>query len=184
MKTLSLLEQPGFKEKAKQIKLMVFDVDGVLTDGRIYVDDNHVEIKAFHVLDGIGIKHLQHAHIQIAVISGRKGEGVNHRLKTLGVENIFLGIEDKKSVLLRLLEKYDYTPEQTAYMGDDLPDLPLLTFVGLGVTVPNAVQEIIDMTPFITQKKGGKGAVRELSDAILKSQDQWDGVIQYYRSLK
>jgi len=175
------LESPEFIEKAKHIKLVIFDVDGVLTDGRIYVDDHGFEMKAFHVLDGIGTQWLQQSGFEVAIISGRYADGVKHRLEKLGIQHIFLGVENKKAVFESLLSELKLTPIQTAYMGDDLPDLPLLKSVGLGVTVPNAVQEVLNQTSFVTQKKGGKGAVRELCEALLKSQAKWETFLLKYR---
>ncbi len=171
---------PECIEKAKSVKMIIFDVDGVMTDGRIYVDDHGSEIKAFHVLDGNGIKLLQKANIDIAVISGRNAPGVAFRMESLGIKRVFQGYTDKTNIYQKLLDKLNLKDCEIAYMGDDLPDLPLLRRVGLPITVPNAVKEVLDCTPFVTQAKGGKGAVREVCELILKAQGKWENILNQY----
>lgn len=168
---------PEFIEKAKLVKIVIFDVDGVMTDGRIYVDDHGLEMKAFHVLDGLGIKLLQKNNINIAVISGRNAPGVAIRMESLGIKHIFQGHIDKTEIYQDLLKNLGLQDHEVAYMGDDLPDLPLLKRVGLPITVPNAVKEVLDRTPFVTQAKGGKGAVREACELILKAQGRWEAIL-------
>jgi 3-deoxy-D-manno-octulosonate 8-phosphate phosphatase (KDO 8-P phosphatase) len=124
---------------------------------------------------------LQQSGFELAVISGRNVPGVKHRLTKLGIQHIFLGVEDKKAIFHSLIEELKLTPIQTAYMGDDLPDLSLLKTVGLGVTVPNAVQEVLEEVSFVTHKKGGKGAVREFCEAVLKSQLKWEPLLLKFR---
>jgi 3-deoxy-D-manno-octulosonate 8-phosphate phosphatase (KDO 8-P phosphatase) len=169
-----------FIEKAKFIKLIIFDVDGVFTDGKIYVDDRGLEIKAFHVLDGNGIKLLQEKNIEIAVISGRDAPGVNFRMESLGIRHIYQGCADKLPVYQNLLKNLKLQDKEVAYMGDDLHDLPLLKQVGLGITVPNAVKEVLANTSFVTKARGGEGAIREVCESILKAQGKWKEVLSKY----
>jgi 3-deoxy-D-manno-octulosonate 8-phosphate phosphatase (KDO 8-P phosphatase) len=167
-------------EKAKKIKLAIFDVDGVFTDGRIFIDDKGIEIKAFHVLDGQGIKLLQQGDIQIAIISGRDAPGVAFRMQQLGIQHIFMGQSHKLPIYENLLNTFQFEDHEIAYMGDDLPDLAILKRVGLAVTVPNAAKEVLERTPFVTKSKGGKGAVREVCEFILKAQGKWEEVVGKY----
>lgn len=167
-------------EKAKSVKIVIFDVDGVMTDGRIYVDDKGVETKAFHVLDGFGLKLLQKNNIDIAIISGRDAPGVALRMEYLGIKHVFQGHIDKIEVYQNLINKLNLQDHEVAYVGDDLPDLVLLKRVGLPIAVPNAVREILDCTPYVTQAKGGKGAVREVCELILKAQGKWEAILNQY----
>jgi 3-deoxy-D-manno-octulosonate 8-phosphate phosphatase (KDO 8-P phosphatase) len=170
----------AFIEKARNIKLVIFDIDGVFTNGKIYIDDEGIETKAFHVLDGLGIKLLQQAGIEIAIISGRDAKGVEIRMAQLGVQHIFQGCVNKIPVYEKLLQITGFSVQETAYMGDDLPDIPLLKRVGLAVTVPHAVKEVLDCVPFVTKAKGGKGAVREMAEALLCAQGKWEGILKQY----
>lgn len=150
--------------KLKAIRLVGFDVDGVFTDGRFYVSDDGVESKAFHTQDGFGIRRLMHAGIEVAVISGRKSEAVARRMQELGVRHVVLGCNDKLAAFGRILDQLSLDRHQSAYAGDDLPDLPLLKHAGLSFAVANAVAEIRDVCDYTTSAKGGFGAVREICD--------------------
>jgi len=171
---------PEFIAQAKRIKLIILDVDGVFTDGRIFVDDKGLEIKAFHVLDGQGIKLLQQTPVEIAIISGRDAPGVTHRMEKLGIQHIYQGHTNKIPVFEKLLETLKLSDQETAYVGDDLPDLPILKRVGLAITVPNAVKEIKQHVSHVTSLKGGKGAVREVCENIMRAQETWDDVVKKF----
>lgn len=155
------------------IRLLVLDVDGVLTDGRIYMDDQGKETKAFHVRDGYGIRLLMGAGIDVAIITGRLSKSAGHRAADLGIKNIFQGVSDKKAVCMKLLEEKGLVMDQVCFIGDDLQDLPLLKVVGLPVTVSDGVKEVCEAAKYITEKNGGCGAVREVCELILKAQNAW-----------
>ena len=155
------------------IRLLVLDVDGVLTDGRIYMDDQGKETKAYHVRDGYGIRLLMGAGIDVAIITGRLSKSAGHRAADLGIKNIFQGVSDKKAVCMKLLEEKGLAMDQVCFIGDDLQDLSLLKVVGLPVTVSDAVREVREVARYITEKNGGCGAVREVCELILKAQNAW-----------
>lgn len=155
------------------IRLLVLDVDGVLTDGRIYMDDQGKETKAYHVRDGYGIRLLMGAGIDVAIITGRLSKSAGHRAADLGIKNIFQGVSDKKAVCMKLLEEKGLAMDQVCFIGDDLQDLPLLKVVGLPVTVSDGVKEVCEAAKYITEKNGGCGAVREVCELILKAQNAW-----------
>jgi 3-deoxy-D-manno-octulosonate 8-phosphate phosphatase (KDO 8-P phosphatase) len=158
------------QQRAARIKLVIFDVDGVLTDGRLYYGAGGEELKVFHVHDGQGIKRLQKAGVTIAIISGRDSAAVTRRMQDLGVEHVFQGDEHKLPIFERLLHKLGITPEQTACVGDDLPDLPLLQKAGLAVAVANAMPVLKRAAHHVTTASGGRGAAREVCDLILDAQ--------------
>ena len=152
--------------KAKDIELLILDVDGVLTDGKVYVCANGDEMLAFHIHDGHGLKLLQQIGVEIAIISGRDKNAARIRLNNLGIKHIFLGEKDKAKRYALLQQTLNIAPEKTAYIGDDLPDLPVMTQIGLPIAVKNAVAQIKEIAHWITSMKGGKGAVREVCDII------------------
>lgn len=155
------------REKAARIRLVVFDVDGVFTDGRLHYGTDGETLKVFHVHDGHGIKELLRRGIAVAVISGRDSLAVSRRMRDLGIQHVFQGSEDKLPVFERLLKKLDLPAADTACVGDDLPDLPLLERAGLAVAVANAHATVRERAEFITAARGGEGAVREVCDLIL-----------------
>ena len=158
-------------EKAKKIKMLILDVDGVLTDGRLLISDEGKEYKAFHTQDGLGIKRLQKlSHINIAIISGRKSKAVEYRLNDLEVENVYLGHTDKQPAFEELLTTYSLQPQEVAYAGDDLPDLKIMKQIGLSIAVDNAVDEVKRQADMITTRQGGAGAVREICDFLIETQ--------------
>lgn len=167
-------------EKAKAIRLLILDVDGILTTGALYLGNNGIDMRGFHIHDGLGIKLLQKTGVTVAVISGKKSEAVFDRLKHLGLEHIYLGHENKLPAYEELKLKLSLKDEEIAHMGDDLPDLPLLRRVGLAFSVPGAVELVKQHVDFITNTKGGKGAVREACEFIMNAQDKYDSVIQSY----
>ena len=155
-------------EKAKQIQLLILDVDGVLTDGKIWLLPDGDETKCFHIQDGLGITHIQKAGIQVAVISGRNSKIVQRRMHELNVAHVFQGVDDKLPVFQTLLKKLNITAKQAAYVGDDFPDIPILKKVGLSIAVNNAVNDVKHLCDWHTHKSGGEGAVREVCDLLLK----------------
>ncbi|RLV60310.1 3-deoxy-manno-octulosonate-8-phosphatase KdsC [Parashewanella curva] len=156
--------------KAQQIKLIIFDVDGVFSDGRIYLSNSGEELKAFHTRDGFGVRSLLNAGFHLAVITGRKSQLLENRMSALGVEHIYQGIDDKLVPFYELLSKFELKPEQVAYIGDDMVDLPVMKHVGLSVSVADAHPYVKQQVNMITTMNGGHGAVRELADLILESQ--------------
>lgn len=157
-------------EKAKKIKLCAFDVDGVMTDCSLTFDENGVEYKTFNGKDGQGIQLLHKAGIIPAIITKRKNGTIAFRAKVLGIEEYHEGAEDKLFELEQIVEKYGISYEEISYMGDDIPDICVLEKVGLPCCPADAVDEVKSVSKFITSKGGGKGAVRELIDIVLKSQ--------------
>ncbi len=159
----------GLSSKAKQIQLLLLDVDGVMTDGRIILDNQGLETKAFHVRDGRGIKLLQQAGIMVGIITGRSSEVVNVRCRELGITEVHQGAKDKLAVYEAILAKYHLTDEQVAYLGDDDVDVPVFKRVALAVAVADADPCVHGHVHLITRAGGGRGAVRELANLILKS---------------
>jgi 3-deoxy-D-manno-octulosonate 8-phosphate phosphatase (KDO 8-P phosphatase) len=162
-----------FTKIMEEIKLLVLDVDGVLTDGRICINDQGEETKAYHVRDGYGIRLLMGTGIDVAIITGRLSKSAGNRAADLGIKNIYQGVADKKAVCMKLLEEKGLSMGQVCFIGDDLQDLPLLKVVGLPVAVFDAVKEVREAALYITEKNGGCGAVREVCEMILKAQDNW-----------
>ena len=167
-------------ERAKKIKLVILDVDGVLTDGRIVYDANGVESKFFNVKDGHGIKLLQRAGIQVAIISGRESEVVTRRAAELGITPVFQKALDKLPPYLELLDKCALNDSEIAYMGDDLPDIPLMRRVGLAAAPADALDYVLPYAHFMAESRGGWGAVRELCDLIIREQGKWDALCGKY----
>lgn len=150
------------------IRLAAFDVDGVFTDGRLYLGDDGVETKAFHIHDGFGIRRLLAAGVEVAVVSGRRSQAVDRRMAELGVPHVIQGADDKVAALNELLARLQLSPAQCVYTGDDIPDLPLLRYVGFSIAVANAVDEVKAACHFTTRATGGSGAVREICDLLLE----------------
>ncbi len=164
-------------EKLKRIKLLLLDVDGVMTDGGIIYNDHGEEIKKFSCRDGFGIRILMDAGIDVGIVTGRKSGVLLHRCKNLGISLIFDGIIEKDRVLEPVLQKTRIGSEEIAFMGDDLIDLPLMKRVGLAVTVADAHETVLEHAHLITCSKGGDGAVREVCEAILKAKGLWAKII-------
>ena len=156
--------------KAKQIKLLVCDVDGVFSDGRIYLGNDGEELKAFHTKDGFGIKALGASGVEVAIITGRNSAIVANRMKALNVAHIIQGQEDKLPALMQLADKLSINLEQIAYIGDDVPDLPCIEAVGLGICVSDGHPLVQQGANYITFTRGGFGAVRETCDLIMQTQ--------------
>jgi len=172
----------ALKAKLAKIKLLVMDVDGVLTDGTIIVNADGSETKQFNVLDGHGIRLWKRAGLDVAVISGRASAPTQLRADQLEIEHVFQDCHFKLPVLKDLLQKLNLAPEQVAYIGDDLPDLPVVRYVGFGVAVANSVEPLKLAADYTTSCPGGKGAVREVIEFVLKSTDRWDGLMERYLS--
>ncbi len=164
-------------EKLKRIKLLLLDVDGVMTDGGIIYNDHGEEIKKFSCRDGFGLRILMDAGIDVGIVTGRKSGVLLHRCKNLGISLIFDGIIEKGSVLEPVLQQTRIGSEEIAFMGDDLIDLPLMKRVGLAVTVADAHETVLEHAHLITCAKGGAGAVREVCEAILKAKGLWANII-------
>jgi 2-dehydro-3-deoxyphosphooctonate aldolase (KDO 8-P synthase) len=164
----------------KKIRLIIFDVDGVLTDGGITFGSGGLEIKSFNVRDGHGIKIAKRCGLDIALVTGRTSEVVQRRAEDVGIEKVFQGVWDKKPVLAQLLEELKLTSDQVAVMGDDIVDIPLLRRTGVGFTVPEAPVEVRREADYVTRYPGGKGAVREILEIILKAQGKWEAAMARY----
>ena len=167
-------------EKAKKLKLLILDVDGVLTDGKLFFDNEGNEYKAFHARDGHGIKLLRQSGVEVAVISGRKSNSVALRMKNLGIEYVYQGHENKISAFNEIIEKIGITPEQAAHVGDDLLDLPLMIRVGLSIAVQDANFAVKQRADWCTDLSGGCGAVREVCDLIMQAQGNFDDIVGSY----
>jgi 3-deoxy-D-manno-octulosonate 8-phosphate phosphatase (KDO 8-P phosphatase) len=160
-----------FRARARGIRLVTCDVDGVLTDSRIFVDDHGREIKAYSALDGHGLKMLMHAGIAVGWITGSKAPAVMHRARQLGVQHLVQGAEDKHTPWLELIAKLALPPAACAHVGDDLPDVPLFNRCGLAIAVPHAPAAVQARAHYVTHAGGGVGAVREVCEMILAAQD-------------
>lgn len=158
----------SLKERALRLKLLLMDVDGVLTDGSLYYTRGGEEVKVFNVHDGLGIKLLQGAGITTGVISGRESRALKNRLEELGVEEVFMGRLEKSSVLSEILTKRGLREEEVGFIGDDLVDIPVLERVGFPVAVRDAPRKVRELAAYVTTKGGGRGAVREVAELILK----------------
>ena len=170
-------------EQAEKVRLLILDVDGVLTQGElIYSDQGEEDWRAFNVKDGLGIKMLIQEGIRVAIISGRKIKAVDYRAHDLGIKEVYQGIRDKVRIFEEIVKKYKITHEEVGFIADDLIDLPLLSRVGFAIGVADAVEEIKEHAHYITKLPGGKGAVREVCDLILKSQGKWEKCLGQIKS--
>ena len=170
--------------KAREIKLVGIDVDGVLTDGGIYLGDSagsRVELKRYHIEDGLGIHFLKQAGIRVAVVTGRVSESVRLRCSELEIDDVEQDAQARKlPALMRVMERYRVQMHEVAFIGDDFPDLAILRLVGLPVAVGNAVPEIKRVAKMQLERKGGHGAVREFAENLLKARGQWEQVVEKY----
>lgn len=165
-------------ERMQGIRALILDVDGVLTDGKIIYTDQGHEAKSFHCRDGAGIKFWHQAGHVSAILTGRTSVILLRRAKELGISEVVMGAEDKKTVLAGLLEKLGVQPQEAAYVGDDLPDIPVFGVVGFSVAVADAVQEAKDSADAVTLASGGRGAVREVVEAVLRARGEWAGIVR------
>ena len=160
----------GALARARPVKLMIFDVDGVMTDGTLYYSERGEELKAFNILDGHGIKMLKQYGVEVALITARKSRAVDLRAANLGIAHLYQGVEDKRGAYVALLAQLGLTSEQSGYMGDDLLDLPLLTRCGFAATVAAAPEALRSRAHYVARAGGGHGAVREVCEFILSAQ--------------
>ncbi len=167
-------------DKLRKIKLLLLDVDGVLTDGSIVYDDRGKEIKAFNVKDGLGIRLLMEAGIDVGIVTGRSSKALKYRCENLDISYIFDGVREKSKILDSILTRTGLQSEQIAFIGDDLPDLPLMRKIGLSIAVADAHEKVISVSDLVTESKGGKGAVREICEHILKAQGLLDIIISKF----
>ncbi len=173
-------EEREFEQRARHLSLLLLDVDGVMTDGNLYFSEGGEEIKAFCTLDGLGIKLLRRSGIEVGIISGRKTELVARRARNLGLELVIQGREDKWDALCEWLEHNPTPLDQIAFMGDDWPDLTIMTRVGLALTVANAHPAVAERSHWQSELRGGQGAVRAACDALLKARGDYDHLLAEY----
>lgn len=162
----------------KQVQLVLLDVDGVLTAGEIIYDDSGQQLKVFNVKDGIGIRLLKEAGIGVGIITGRKGRALRHRCENLGIDLLFDGVARKDKILDEVSASTGIETTAMAFVGDDLPDLPIMKRVGLAVAVSDAHEMVRRVAHHVTRAPGGRGAVREISEILLKAQDKWDALVE------
>jgi len=167
-------------DKAKKIQCVICDIDGVLTDGLIYIDNHANEQKAFNIQDGLGLKLLMAAGIEVAVITGSQNAVIDHRMKQLDIRHYFKGQINKQAAFQELKTRLNLNNDAFAYVGDDLPDLPIMKQVGLGVAVSNAVRQVKEIAAWNTELHGGRGAVREVCDLILNAQNKLDSALEAF----
>lgn len=171
---------PAVRTKAEKIKLLLLDVDGVLTDGRIVIDDKGVETKHFDVRDGQGISLLRHAGVDVGFITGRSSKIVKYRARELGVQIVYQGIRDKADVYNKIKLESGLKDDQIAYVGDDIMDLPILQRAGLAISVKDGWGGLTPLVDYVTGASGGRGAVREIAELLLKAQRKWATVTRRY----
>jgi len=176
------LKRNAFNSRIRRVKLVVFDVDGVLTDGTVFLTPEGKEIKAFNVLDGAGIKYLGRAGVGVAILSGRRASAVNHRARELGIAHVLQGCKRKLEGLDILAGRAKVSLAEICFVGDDLPDIPVMRKVGLAVAVPGARPEVKGVAHWVTRAAGGHGAAREVAERILKVQGKWNGIMARYRA--
>jgi 3-deoxy-D-manno-octulosonate 8-phosphate phosphatase (KDO 8-P phosphatase) len=168
------------RRKAQRIKLLLLDVDGVLTDGGIVVDDEGEEIKRFDVRDGHGIRLLIRSGIDVGLLTGRSSRVVKHRARDLGIRMVYQKVFNKIDAYQKIKQRKRLTDREVAYVGDDIVDLPILRRVGLSVTVRDAWEGLRDEVDYVTRQKGGRGAVREVVEILLHTQGKWEEITKRY----
>ena len=164
-------------EKAKDVKLVILDVDGVMTDGRIVIDDNGLEQRNFDIKDGFGVVALQMTGVEVAIITSKKSGSVRHRAEELKIKRFHEGIRKTTEPYEQIPAEMGITDAQVAYVGDDLVDLAMMKRVGLPIAVADAVDEVREAAAYVTRARGGHGAVREAAEMILKAQGKWDAIL-------
>jgi YrbI family 3-deoxy-D-manno-octulosonate 8-phosphate phosphatase len=168
------------EEKARQLKVLFLDVDGVLTDGRIGLLPDGQEIKWFDVKDGLGLNLLKREGISVVLVSGRRSVSVERRALELGIDRIHQGVDDKRSLVRQIQEQMGVESEETGSVGDDIPDLAMFGETGLRFATADAVREIKEAADLVTKNKGGRGAVREICEYILSCRDRWDKMVRRF----
>ena len=169
---------PEVRQRARAIRLLILDVDGVLTDGRLYFDAKGETLKVFHVRDGHGLKMAQRAGVEVALVSGRRSDAAYHRAKELGISRFHEGVRDKVAVMEEIMAAMQIQPAEVAAVGDDVVDLPIMSRAGLAVAVADAVPEVVAAAHWVTNNPGGRGAVREVCDLILQAQGKWPEAVR------
>ncbi|MCW9012648.1 MAG: 3-deoxy-manno-octulosonate-8-phosphatase KdsC [Gammaproteobacteria bacterium] len=169
-------------EKAAKIKLVIFDVDGVLTDGSLFIGDDGEEYKAFNSKDGHGLRMLQDGGVEVAIITGRVSNVVAHRTRELGIKHVYQGKREKLPAFLELLEKVGFTESEVAYVGDDVVDLPVMSRVGLAICVQDAHPYVKRHSHWITEHAGGRGAGRDVCELLLEAKGKLDAMLEAYIS--
>ena len=167
-------------ERLKPLRLIAFDVDGVLTDGGLYLSDSGEEFKRFNSLDGHGLKMLKASGVELAIITGRRSQCVSQRAANLGIWHLHQGVEDKLATMRALLAELNLPPQAAAYMGDDVVDLPVMRHVGAAFSVPGAPQLVRDRAHYVSQRAAGCGAVREVCELIMTAQGTLDAQLGRY----
>lgn len=167
-------------DRIRPVRIIIFDVDGVLTDGSLFFGDDGQEYKAFNSLDGHGIKMLRDSGVEAAIITGRTSNVVLHRARNLGISRIFQGADDKLEAFRALLAETGLAAEQTAYMGDDIVDLPVLKRSGFAATVPGAPESVRGQVHYVTSARAGHGAAREVCELIMRAQGSWAAQLARY----
>lgn len=162
------------EEKLKKIKLLIFDIDGVLTDGKLYYTSKGEEIKVFYVRDGVGIWLLKKKGLNVVFITGRKGKHLKKRAKDLGIDLLLENVKEKEKVIPALIKKFKCQKEEVLFMADDVIDIPACKFVGFVACPKDAAEEIKKISDFISEKEGGRGAVREVAEKVLKAKGCWN----------
>jgi 3-deoxy-D-manno-octulosonate 8-phosphate phosphatase (KDO 8-P phosphatase) len=162
----------------KEIQLLLLDVDGVLTDGSLIYSDEGSETKVFNVKDGFGLKLIMSAGIKVGLVTGRTSNALQRRCRELGIKYIYDGVQQKARLLDKIVTETGVAAGNTAYIGDDLPDLPLMRRIGLAIAVADAHEMVRDYSAWITAAPGGRGAVREVCDALLKSRGDWESILE------
>ena len=173
------MEKQALNKTAADIQMVVFDIDGVFTDGRIWINHQGEETKSFHVRDGHGVRMLIHYGVQVAVLSGRESKAVNARMQELGVTDVLQGHIDKRSAFTELVNSKNLAPKQVAFVGDDIIDVPAMQLAGLSVAVADAHEWVKSHADHITQESGGHGAVREVCELILDSKGLLTEALNY-----
>jgi len=171
---------PDALERARRVKLMIFDVDGVLTDGNLWYSPTGEEIKAFHAFDGHGVKMLGESGVRLALLPGRKSAAVAARARELGVEHVLQGVADKRARYEALLKALRLQAGDTGYMGDDLVDLPVLTRCGFACTVPEAPEDLKKRAHYVAAAPAGRGAAREVCEYVMRAQGSFERMLAGY----
>jgi len=170
----------SLREKLQHIKILIMDVDGVMTDGRIIINDDGRETKNFDVRDGHGIKLVQRYGIEVVLLTGRQSEVVKHRANELGIKEVHQKIFNKKEVFVEILQKNNLNADQAAFIGDDIIDIPVLKEAGFSATVADAIDIVKKTVDYVTKNKGGRGAVREVCEMLLQAQGRWPEIAAKY----
>lgn len=177
-----MINREELLERASRTVLAVFDVDGVLTDGRLYYSEDGRELKAFHAQDGLGLRHLAQGGVTVAVITGRDSPIVTHRMAELGIDHVYQAREDKVDTFEHLLSALKLDAAASLYVGDDFVDLPVMARAGLAVAVANAHPRVVERADWVTPRPGGQGAARDVCDLLLDARGLLDRLVEDYRS--